>query len=100
MKVWSNGSWADIEIGQRVFIGQVSGNTVFGEPGTFVRTTKRNCVFVSDSGSEVKTPIDNIMLTSGGWHEDGWWVSLHTERDYFPRKPAYWNQKKHETCYK
>ena len=49
---------------------------------------------------EVKTPIDNIMQTSGGWNEEGWWVSLHTEREYIPWRPAYWNAKKLEICYK
>jgi len=101
MKVWANASWVDIEVGQRVFIGQCSsGHTVFGELGTFVRATKRHCIFRSDSGSEVKTPINNIMQTSGGWNEEGWWVSLHTEREYIPRRPAYWNAKKLELCYK
>lgn len=101
MKVWSNGNWIDIEVGQRVFIGQCgSGHTVFGELGTFVRATKKHCVFRSDSGSEVKTPIDSIMRTSGCWQEAGWWVSLNTKREYTPWRPAYWNQKKLELCYK
>lgn len=101
MKVWSNGSWINIEIGQRVFIGQCShGNAVLGEFGTLAKVTKLNCIFRSDSGSEVKTPVDNIALTSGAWHEAGWWVSLHTEREYIPQRPAYWNPKKCELCYK
>lgn len=101
MKVWSNGNWAEIELGQRVFIGQCGrGHTVYGELGTFIKTTKKHCVFRSDSGSEVKTPIDNITTTSGGWHEAGWWVSLHTEREYTTWRPAYWDQKKREICYK
>lgn len=101
MKVWDNGKWIELELGHRVFIGQSGrGHTVYGEFGTFIKTTKKHCVFRSDSGSEVKTPIDNIMQTSGGWREAGWWVSLLTEREYTHRRPAYWNQKKCEICYK
>jgi hypothetical protein len=101
MKVWSNGSWVDIEIGQRVFIGKCgSGWTVIGELGTFVRATKQHCVFRSDSGSEVKTPLEDIMKTSGVWRKEGWWVSLRTEREYVHSQPSYWNERKCELCYK
>lgn len=101
MKVWDNGEWIEIEIGQRVFIGCCGrSHTVYGELGIFVKTTKKHCVFRSDSGSEVKTPIDNIMRTSGGWKKAGWFVSLYIKRGFIPLKPAYWNEKKCDLCYK
>ena len=104
MEIWTYGKWEPIEIGQRVFIGRCgSGRNVYGEFGYLERTTARHAVFVSDSGSVVKTAIDNLNKVAGGF-KDRYFVSLHTDRiegrDYMRERPNYWNPKKLESCYK
>lgn len=104
MKIWSNGNWFDIEVGQRVFIGRCgSWRNVYGEFGHLERVTTKHVVFVSDSGSVVKTAVDNLNRVSGGF-KDRFFVSLNTDRiegvDYMQERPSYWNQKKLEICYK
>lgn len=100
MKIWSNGEWMDVEIGQRVFIGTCGTYAPFGELGTLARVTARHCIFRSDSGSEIKTRRDNIMIPSQKWRDAGWWVSLKTDREYIQCRPGYWDAKKCDLCYK
>lgn len=103
MKIWDSGEWVNIEIGQRVFIGRCgTGTNVYGEFGRFERTTARHAVFVSDSGSVIKTAIDNLYRVAGGF-KGRYWVSLHIDRvegrDYMMERPNYWDSKKRELCY-
>lgn len=103
MKIWNNGEWVEIEIGQRVFIGRSCRFKVHGEFGRFESTTAHHAVFVSDSGSVIKTAIDNLCLVSGGFKRQ-YWVSLDIDRvegrDYMWERPNYWNDRKCELCYK
>lgn len=104
MKIWTYGKWEHIEIGQRVFIGRCgSGRNVYGEFGCFERVTAKHAVFVSDSGSVVKTAIDNLNRVAGGF-KDRYWVSLRIDRvegkDYMQEQPNYWSDKKIALCYR
>lgn len=104
MRIWAHGKWEPVEIGQRVFIGRCGGvRNVYGEFGHLERTTTKHAVFVSDSGSVVKTAVDILDRVSGGF-KDRYFVSLNTDRiegvDYMHEQPSYWNEKKCELCYK
>ena len=104
MKIWDSGEWVNIEIGQRVFIGRCgTGLNVYGEFGHFERVTARHAVFVSDSGSVIKTALGNLFLVAGGF-KGRYFVSLRTDRvegrDYMRERPSYWNDRKCELCYK
>lgn len=83
MKVWWNGKFENIEIGQKVFVGHCgSGHTVFGEYATLERTTTRHLVFKTDSGATIKTAIDNLHQVIGKTGKQGNFVSLATKRDF------------------
>lgn len=83
MKIWSNGSYQDIEIGQKVFVGHCgSEHTCFGEYGVLERATTRHLVFKTDSGTVIKTAIDNINNVIGKAGKQGNFVSLRLERDF------------------
>ena len=104
MKIWTSGEWVNIEIGQRVFIGRCgAGTDVYGEFGRLERVNARHAVFVSDSGSVIKTAIDNLYHVAGGF-KGRYFISLGTDRvegrDYMHERPNYWNDRKCEICYK
>lgn len=89
MKVWNNGEFENMEIGQKVFVGHCgSGRTVFGEYGHLERTTKQHLVFKTESGATIKTDIDNIHKVIGKAGKQGNFVSTITERDFIP-SPLY-----------
>ena len=105
MRIWDYGKWVDLEIGQRVFIGKCVGlRSVWGEFGRFERVTKQHAVFISESGSIIKTAIDNLCHVAGGFGREGWWVSPKIDRvegkDFMQRTPSYWNLSKCEICHK
>lgn len=96
MKVWTFGKYEDFEIGQRVFVGRCgSGRSVFGEYATLTRTTKRHLVFTTESGSIIKTAIDNLNKVSGKAEKAGYFVSSKVEgREFCKARVHYWNSNK------
>ena len=77
MKVWNQGEYIDIHLGERVCILRLGGflkNHWFGEGGTFARVTKQHFVFVSDSGGIVKTKYGKLGSTVGKMGKEGWYV--------------------------
>lgn len=99
MKVWYDGHWIDMCVGQVVTVFRCgSGRTVFGELATLTRVTKQHLVFTTDSGATVKTQLDNIHATIGRAKDNGYCVSPKTV-DAFPymihEEVRYWD---HKTC--
>ncbi len=83
MKVWSCGKFENIEIGQKVFVGHAgSGHSVFGEYATLAKTTKQHLVFKTESGTTIKTSIDNLHQVIGKAGKQGNFVSLVIEREF------------------
>lgn len=100
MKVWYNGKHIELEIGQTVTMCRVGGfsHGLFGESGKLNRITKRHLVFVSDSGGEIKTKIDNLNYVVGKANEEGWFISLKPfeELDIIYERVKFWDRKKCE----
>lgn len=101
MKVWTmiegtlDTGWVDIEIGQRATVYRCSrGNAIFGEEATLKRTTNQHLVFVTDSGAEVKTRIDNLFDVRGKAAKAGYAVSLRKFEKMYHESVGYWNSKK------
>ena len=62
----------DMEIGYRVFITYKRRSYgTFGEYATLERTTKQHLVFVTDTGSVVKTKISSLNVVAGLAGEKG-----------------------------
>lgn len=54
------------QIGDKFLVGECgSGHTVFGEPATLTKITKLHLVFTTESGTTVKTKIDNLHEVVG-----------------------------------
>lgn len=80
MKVWSCGEFRNIELGQKVLVAHCgSGRTYFGEFGTLTKVLKKNLVFTTESGTIVKTSIDNLHQVSGKAKKENLFVSLNVE---------------------
>lgn len=96
MRVWFNGNFENVEMGQRFFVGRCgSGHTVFGEYATLTGTTTKHLVFTTESGSIIKTSIDNIHKVVGKAGREGYFVSPKTEdREFIRERVKYWNTKK------
>lgn len=104
MKVWTtipntiDTGWADINIGQEVTVYRCgSGFSVFGEKAHFERTTKQHLIFVTESGAEVKTKIDNLFAVVGKAHKAHYCVTLKKFEDFDTichEKVMYWNGSK------
>lgn len=96
MKVWTFGKYEDFEIGQRVFVGRCSsGTAVFGEYAVLTGTTKQHLVFTTDSGSIIKTAIDNLNMVVGKAKKAGYFVSEKVEgRTFYKERVSYWNSNK------
>ncbi len=97
MKIWYQGKFENIEIGQKVLVARCSsGHSVFGEYGTFKGTTKKNAVFETESGSIVKTAIDNLHQVAGKAKKAGYFVSLNISerKDLYKERVGFWNSKK------
>lgn len=85
MKIWNCGSYRELTIGQKVFVGRCgTGRSYFGEYARLARTTKQHLVFVTDSGATIKTAIDNLHRVIGKAGKQGWFVSLNVDRDNDP----------------
>lgn len=83
MKVWTNGKFEEVEIGQKFFVGKCgSGHSVFGEFATLERTTSQHLVFKTESGTVVKTNIENLYEVVGKAKKCGYFVSIKTDRDF------------------
>lgn len=97
MKVWNNGEFINIEIGQRFTVGRCgSGHTVFGEGATLTKALTKNLVFTTDSGAIVKTEIDTLN-TVGKAAKERYWVSVNTPEDFtdfISSETLYWDEKK------
>lgn len=100
MKVWNNGKWIDMEIGQEVTVLRFGGflkDHPFGEAAKLQRVTKNHLIFETDSGAIVKTAIDNIHAVRGKAEKEGYSVSLKKISE-FPNiiieRVKYWNRKK------
>lgn len=98
MKVWHCGNFIDVTIGQRFLVARCgSGHTYFGEYATLKRTTKQHLVFITDSGAQVKTSIENLHKVVGKAAE--YFVSPNIEgRDKDPNfiksNVRFWDAKK------
>lgn len=100
MRVWSNGKFIDMHIGQKVLVAYCGlGHTYYGEFGTLERVTSRHMVFVTDSGAVVKTAIDNIHHVVGKAKNEGYFVSVNVEgrendSNFVHQNVRFWNNKK------
>lgn len=103
MKVWTTipgtckTGYVDIEIGQEVTVYRCSsGMSVFGERATLTRTTSRHLIFTTESGSEIKTAIDNLFRIPARMGE--WNVTLKKFEEFgdhiHKTRVCYWNDKK------
>lgn len=104
MKIWTtipgtiNTGWVNIEIGQEVTVFRCSsGHSAFGEKAHLTRTTSQHLVFVTESGAEVKTKIDNLFAVVGKAQKAGYCVSLKQIDKFdniYREQVAFWNSKK------
>lgn len=100
MKVWNNGKFEEIKVGQRVFVGHCgSGHTYFGEFGQLVKATKQHLVFETESDAQVKTAIDNLHQVVGKAKKENLWVSLNIEgreddKNFIHQEVSFWDEKK------
>jgi hypothetical protein len=98
-RLWDCGNNVDITTGDAVTIFRCgSGLMAFGEPGRLARATKQHLIFVTESGAEVKTPIDNISYTVGKAKVEGYCVSLRAFESFehmIKEVVRFWNEK---TC--
>lgn len=100
MKVWNDGKFVEVEIGQRVLVATCgSGRSYFGELGKLDRVTSSHMVFVTDSGAVVKTKVDAYgatLQTVGKAAKNHYFVSLIVEgrEDMIHQNVRYWNEKK------
>lgn len=98
LKIWNYGDWMEIQIGQDVTIFRSgSGHSTFGEKATLSRTTKQHLVFVTESGAQVKTAIDNLSRVVGKAAKEGYCVSIRKYDDFkdiIHETVRFWNEKK------
>lgn len=100
MKVWTTGKFIDVSMGQRFLVARCgSGQIYYGEYATLTRTTKQHMVFITDSGAQVKTAVDNLCMVVGKAAKEGYFVSPYIEgRDedeYFMKEHvSFWDPKK------
>ena len=97
MKVWHCGRFVEIDENTELFVGRCSsGRTVFGERAHFVKATKVNLVFETESGAIVKTELDTLN-TVGKAKKAHYWVGLgdrSNDKDVYHERVSYWNEKK------
>ena len=102
-RVWGAGKSNIMQLGQKVFVGKCgSGTDVYGEYAFLKSATKCHLVFETESGSIIKTSINNLYIVAGRMGKEGWFVSPIIDRDgKFYRQRVYcWNEKNNEMCYK
>lgn len=99
MKVWNDGKFVDMAIGQRVTVFRVSsGRTCFGEPATLAKATAQHLIFTTDSGAIVKTKLDNINAVIGKAAAERYCVSLKQADEFYDlilENVRFWDKK---TC--
>lgn len=100
MKVWYNGRFEDVIVGQKVLVARTgSCKTYFGEFATLERKTANHLVFVTESGAVVKTKISNLHEVVGKAGKEGYFVSLKVEgresdKNFISEDVRFWNSKK------
>lgn len=83
MKVWYNGKYIEMNIGDRATVLRTSsGRSSFGEGATLTGTTASHLVFTTDSGATVKTKKDNIHDVVGRASKSGYCVSPHAPEGF------------------
>lgn len=104
LKVWNCGNWMEIQIGQEVTIFRIgSGHSAFGERAHLERTTKQHLVFVTESGAQVKTAIDNLHQVVGKAAKERYCVSIRKYDDFeniIHQKVSFYNENKRIFEYK
>lgn len=104
MKVWAGipgtvqTGYVDMEIGQEVTVFRCSsGHSVFGEKAHLQRTNSQHLIFVTESGAEVKTVLDNLFDVRGKAAKAGYVVSLRKFDEWdgiYHEHVGYWDSKK------
>ena len=103
-RTWFSGKFIEVEIGQKFLIARSgSWRSYFGEYATLVRATNNHFVFVTESGSQIKTSIDNLNKVVGKFKD--YFVSPIIEgRDEDPEfhkeRVHYWDNTKCVMKYK
>lgn len=106
LKVWSCGKFINMEIGQKVLVAHCgSGHTYFGEFGKLVRVTKQHLVFLTDSGTQIKTAIDNLHKVVGRAAKEGIWVSTNIDGreddpNFIKQNTSLWDEKNCKRVFK
>ena len=103
MKVWNCGKFIDVELGQRFLVATCGGgHSIFGEYAVLDRITEQHLVFVTDSGTVVKTAKDNLHHVVGKAAKANYFVSASIERNdnFIVSRVHYWNDKKRCIEYK
>ena len=103
-KVWNCGNWMEIQMGQEVTIFRCgSGHAAFGERAHLERTTKQHLIFVTESGAQVKTAIDNLHHIVGKAAKERYCVSIRKYDDFegiIHEDVKFWNNNKCKFEYK
>lgn len=100
MRMWNNGDFTEVKIGQKVLIARCSqGHTYFGEFGKLVKVTAQHSVFVTDSGAVVKTEKDNLHNVVGKAKANNYFVSINVDgrendKNFIRENVMFWNNKK------
>lgn len=76
-----------------------SGRSYFGEYATLTKTTKQHLVFITDSGAQVKTSIDNLHKVVGKAAKENYFVSPKIEgrdedENFIKQNVRFWDEKK------
>ncbi len=97
-KVWNYGVLTDMQIDQEVTIFRSSsGLSFFGERAYLKRATKQHLIFITESGAQVKTAINNLSEVVGKAKKEGYCVSVRKYDDIegiIPEKVKFWNEVK------
>ena len=105
MKVWTftgkgnDVGFVDIELGQRATVLRTGGflhDSLWGECATLKKVTDKHLIWITDSGAEVKTAVDNLFDVRGKAAKEGYHVSLgeSMKERIFPEQVRYWNRNK------
>lgn len=76
VKTYTLQGMKEFQIGDKVFVGfSSSARQVFGENGELTKITKNHLVFTTESGTIIKTKIDNLNEVIGKASKKGYFVS-------------------------
>ena len=94
--VWRNGEFVEISDETEFYVGRCgSGRTVFGESAKLHKILNNHLVFITKSGSFVKTDMN--MNTVGKASKENYWVCIGDRTnnpEYINERVHYWNEKK------